>query len=78
MTEEDIQRRALDEPRLTLDDLAEATGRSRDTLGRYRLDTANRNPMPADVAQRLAAFLREHAIRLLRLADELERTIVHK
>lgn len=68
----DIQRRALDEPRLTLNDLAEVAGVHRGSLDRYRLDTENRVRMPSRVARKLAKFLRGHAKKLLKIADELD------
>lgn len=69
----DIQRRSLDEPRLTLDDLAEAAGVSRGSLARYRLTGKNRVRMPAYVARQLADFLRKHAAQLNKIAGELDR-----
>lgn len=62
---------ALDAPRLTLDDLADATGATRAALERYRLTGPRAIRMPAPVRLRLAAFLEGHARRLLELAGQL-------
>lgn len=67
-----MQRQALDEPRLTLADLAKAAGVSRGSVARYRLRGKNRIKMPGHVAQRLGGFLRAHGRKLIRIADELE------
>jgi hypothetical protein len=70
----DLQRKALDEPRLTLDDLAKAAKVSRSSVEKYRLpsDSPDRQPMPAEVARLLGRYLRKQSARLARLADELE------
>jgi transcriptional regulator with XRE-family HTH domain len=68
----DLQRLALDAPRLSLDDLAEAAGVSRGSIARYRLQGKNRVRMPEYVAKRLATFLRQHASQLEEIADELD------
>lgn len=49
--------------------VAEARGKSYGTILAYR--TGDR-AAPAEVRQRLAAFMREHAERLLRAADMIE------
>lgn len=69
----DLQRQALDEPRISLNDLADAAGVSRSSLERYRARGRYRVRMPARVARRLARYLRQHAKKLLRIADELDR-----
>lgn len=69
----DLQRRAIDEPRLTLDDIAQATGLAESSLKRYRLATENRLRLPEENAKRLAAFLRQHADKLKEIAAKLER-----
>jgi hypothetical protein len=68
----DLQRRAIDETRLSLDDMAEAVDMSRSSLARYRLLGRNRVRMPEYVAKRLADFLRQHASHLEEIADELD------
>jgi transcriptional regulator with XRE-family HTH domain len=68
----DLQQRAIDETRLTLDDLADAAGVSRGSIARYRLLGRNRVRMPEYVAKRLADFLRQHASHLEEIADELD------
>jgi hypothetical protein len=65
----DLQRRAIDEPRVTLDDLADATGRRRVTMEKYR---ELKLTMPDSVRLKLAAFLDRHAQRLRALAEELK------
>ena len=61
--------RAIDTPRLTVDDIAKAIGeKSRWNLMAYR---SGRARMPERIRLRLAAFLDGHARRLLALADEL-------
>lgn len=72
---DDLQRRALDLPRLTLNDLAAATGVSRSLLEKHRLpvDNPERAPMSADVARELARYVREHATELKKLATDLDR-----
>lgn len=63
-----VVRHALDTPRLSLEDLAAATGASRAALDKHR---AGENRMPRPVRLRLAAFLEGHARRLLDLAEQL-------
>lgn len=65
-------RRALDLPRLTLDDLAAATGSSRAALAKYRDGTRE---MPADARLRLAAVLARQARELEAAADLLRQTV---
>lgn len=65
---EDLARRALDVPRLTIGQLADAAGVSRPALVSYQ---QGRAPMPWPARARLAAFLEAHAMRLLALAEEL-------
>jgi hypothetical protein len=67
----ELQRIALDLPRLTLTDLSEALGESRGSLEKYRCDDTE---MPPIIKHRLAEFLREHASALIRLASELDRS----
>lgn len=69
---DDLYQRALDEPRVTLSDLADMLGISRHALARYRTLTPSRQDMPAWVARELAAFLHRHADRLHEIADEME------
>lgn len=65
----EIQRVALDLPRVTLDDLAEALGETRASLHKYRQEDTR---MPAVLKHQLAEFLRQHADTLRRLATELD------
>lgn len=51
--------------------VAEALGKSYGTILAYR--TGDR-AAPAEVRQRLAAFMREHAAELMKAADELDRS----
>jgi hypothetical protein len=67
----ELQRIALDLPRLTLTDLSEALGESQGSLEKYRRDDAE---MPPIIKHRLAEFLREHASALIHLASELDRS----
>lgn len=64
----DLQRRALDEPRVTLDELARIMGRSRASADGYR---EGRSMMPREVRLRLASFLCAKARALQHLAQEL-------
>lgn len=66
-----VVRQALDTPRLSLEDMADATGASRAALVKYRLAPGPGRRMPEPVRLRLAAFLEGHARRLLELAEEL-------
>jgi hypothetical protein len=52
-----------------LEEIASAIGKTYATVLAYR--TGDRNA-PPDVRVRLAAFMREHATRVLRAADELD------
>jgi hypothetical protein len=52
-----------------LERIARAVGKTYGTVLAYR--TGDRVP-PADVRVRLAAFMREHSVSLLRAADELD------
>lgn len=65
----ELARRALDLPRVTLDELAAELDRSRSALKAYR--TGDRQ-LPAEVAQELATWLRRHAAKLESVAEELE------
>lgn len=65
-------RHALDVPRLTLNDIAERTGTSREALAKYR---AGAREMPAGVRARLAALLERQARDLEAAADLLRRTL---
>ncbi len=65
-----IQREAIDHPRLTLDDLAEAAGRTRGAMEKYREE---KREMPDSVKRKLARFLEKHAYRLEEIAEELRR-----
>lgn len=71
MTEkgDDLQREALDTPRITLADLAEQLGRSPHTVTSYRL---RRREMPSDVRTELASILRDHADELRKIAKRLD------
>lgn len=71
MESKSLQTEALDIPRLTLDELAEAAEVSRSSLEKYR---EGKYPMPVRVRLRIAAFLKEHARQLDDLADELTTT----
>jgi hypothetical protein len=64
----DVPRRALDAPRLTLDDLAEAVGITRGAAEPYR---ELRRRMPRRIRLRLAAYLEAHAAKMHDLAEEL-------
>ncbi len=66
-----LQRRAIDDPRITLEDLAKAVGRTRGALEKYREE---KRAMPESVKKRLAAFLDKHAHRLSEIAKELRRS----
>ena len=55
-----------------LERIAEVLGKSYATVLAYR--TGGRVP-PAEVRQRLAAFMREHSAELQRTADELDRKV---
>ncbi|WP_373054294.1 hypothetical protein [Thioalkalivibrio sp.] len=68
--EQELVRRALNEPRLTLEDMSAATGRSLSSLEKYRMGYTG---MPAEVKRRLAAFLEDHAARLREIAAELRK-----
>jgi hypothetical protein len=67
----ELQRIALDMPRLTLGDLADALGEGQEAMQRYRRGDAE---MPPILRHRLAEFLREHAATLNRLALEIDRS----
>lgn len=70
-TPEDLARRALDFPRVTLGELAQEIGASRPALAAYR---AGDRTLPPEVAHALARWLRRHATDALDLADELARS----
>lgn len=69
-TRADLARRALDWPRVTLEELATDLGCARSTLAAYR---QGQRPLPASVAHDLAAWLRRRAADSLNLAAELDR-----
>lgn len=69
-TTDELARRALDFPRVTLGDLAQEIGASRPALAAYR---AGNRPLPPELAHALARWLRRHATAALDLADELAR-----
>jgi hypothetical protein len=72
MADDDLRRlvkKAIDSPRINLDNLSELTGCSIFSLRAYRLGYR----LPSDRARaQLAAGLREHAGRLLNIAADLE------
>lgn len=68
--QDSVAKRALDLPRLGLNDLAQAAGRSRTSIEKYRVGEKS---MPEPVRKSLAAFLEEHARQLRQLAKELRR-----
>lgn len=65
----EIQRRALEECRITLTEIAEVLGVSRSAAEKYH---QGERTMPDAVRRKLSAFLREHADRVSTLADELD------
>jgi hypothetical protein len=56
--------------------MADALGITRSAVEKYRQgapDSPDRVPMPAERARQLAKFLRSHADKLHKIADDLER-----
>lgn len=69
MNQQDLQRRVLEESRLTLTELAKVLGVSRSSMEKYHQGDRR---MPKEIRRKLAAYLREHAARVSDLADALD------
>jgi hypothetical protein len=70
-TDKQAARRALDAPRLTLNEIAEVAGVSRASLNAYRDPNRPDVMMPEPIRLRLAQFLEAHAGELQEIAAEL-------